>query len=142
VLLIKFNAAVRPNDSINFNFILLLYLGGRGVYSGALTGAIPDCRHDEHLDVLLWEERCEANARLYREEPHRVLFVLGQTQKHRYQVGLEILQLHDLSQLAEFGGGGAAHHRRVILTQRAEVGSEVGLHLGGDTGVADLEALQ
>ena len=54
------------------------------------------------------------------------LFILGQVDEHGDEVGLEVLDLHHLGELAQLAGGRAPHHRGVVLAQVAELAPQLG----------------
>ena len=54
------------------------------------------------------------------------LFILGQVDEHGDEVGLEVLDLHHLGELAQLAGGRAPHHRGVVLAKVAELTPQLG----------------
>ncbi len=65
------------------------------------------------------------------------LFVLREVDEHRDEIGLEVVELNDLGELADPSGGGAANHRSVVLTEIPELGSKLGWKVVGRVNTCD-----
>ena len=74
------------------------------------------------------EERGDDDTGLHGQQTHRVLLVLGQTVKQRYELCFDVLDLDHFDEFAELGGRRSPHHGRVVRAQIAEKSAQV--HLG------------
>lgn len=85
-----------------------------------IAGALSQRRHHMVFELLLLQELRNGHARLHGQQSHRVLVVLRQVHKHRNDVRLQRLRLHDLRELSQFAGRRPSHHRRLVQAQLPE----------------------
>jgi hypothetical protein len=93
---------------------------------GLVLCTLAECRHHQLFDIFGLQEARNGDASFDCQKPDRILFILSQVDEHRDQVGLEVLDLDHLGELAQLAGGSTSNHGSIILTQVAELASQIG----------------